>query len=670
MSPQRLCNGLCNGVVVALATWTVAANATVFLGGGIDVLLGSAVVAFAALALARSALRRRAEAQPEPATSEAPEPGPGRPVRIAAGATAVLIVGAYAATESTTLLWAGMLVLGAIAWVVDARRTPDWPSPAAGRADGLLLVLLCAVCLVGTVLANRPDRDDAFYVNLAVWAVDHPREPLIARDTLHGVPDVPLALPVYRVHSIELLSAAASRITGLPVLHFAHVVWPALFSLLVPLSFARLCRLLVPDRWLACTAAALLFLLCAGESHFAYGNFALTRLHQGKVVFLVVLLPLLLAYALEFARAPDLRRWLRLAAVQIAAVGCSASALWIAPSAAGLALLAATPLRFDRAGGLATLRVLATGVLASGYVLALGLALRPGVEAAFRDAAIALPSTALPGATLVHEALRQVIGVGPFGAATLLGVLAAWPLATTTALRRFTAVFLFAFGLVFANPALASWLATHVTGAPTHWRVLWLLPAPLLVATSLTAALVWLRSPRAAGIAISTGLALALLVVSRETAFSAANGVRFPAAGWRVPAAEGAAARAIARHAEPGSVVLAAEDVASWLPVLHRHPTPLFTRKDYLPLLIPALGKEEVTRRLNLLRLASNRSIPPRAAELLGHAIVQDDLRVVCLVESVSRRAGLRETLFAAGFAPAEGEGRVEGYEIWVRTAP
>ena len=61
------------------------------------------------------------------------------------------------------------------------------------------------------------------------------------------------------------------------------------------------------------------------------------RLHQGKAVLVTLLVPLVAAYGIELARRPSLASGLRLAAAQIAAVGASATGLWLAPAVAGLA---------------------------------------------------------------------------------------------------------------------------------------------------------------------------------------------------------------------------------------------------------------------------------------------------------------------------------------------
>ena len=275
----------------------------------------------------------------------------------------------YAFTGRLALYWVVGLALTLLLAGTELRARPIWRRAATTRRHRLALAAMCLGCVALTLVAHRPDADDPFYLNFAVHAVDHPEAPLIAYDTLHGFPELPLSLPVYKVHSIELLEAAVSYLTGLRVLDVAHLLFPVLAALWVVLAYARLSRLLSPTRWIWVLGGALAFLFCIGSPHQSYGNFAFVRLHQGKAVLLSALLPLVIAYGLEFALAPSRRRWLRLAASQIAAVGLSASALWSAPTVAALALASAAP--WGRRGA----RVVLLGLTASAYPLAVAAGL-------------------------------------------------------------------------------------------------------------------------------------------------------------------------------------------------------------------------------------------------------------------------------------------------------
>ena len=170
-----------------------------------------------------------------------------------------------------------------------------------------------------------------------------------------------------------------------------------------------------------------------GDAHRWYGNFAFVRIWQGKSIFLFVFLPLVYAYAVEFALRPTLRSWVLLAAAQIAALGCSSSAVWAAP--AGALVAACCALRPTRAG---LRRALLVG-LASAYVLGMGWGMKQALEldreargghrrqqteraGARRRRSARAPRAGQPA----RAALELVTGHSHLRTATLVALLAAW----------------------------------------------------------------------------------------------------------------------------------------------------------------------------------------------------------------------------------------------------
>jgi len=524
------------------------------------------------------------------------------------------------------------------------------------------LALLCAVV---TLTSHRPDADDGFYLNLAVAATEDPGAPVLANDTLHRIPDVPLALPVYRIHSLELLQAALSRISGAPVLDAAHLWLPALAALWVPFAFARLTRRILPRAWPWATGISVAVLLFSGTASHGWSNFGLVRLHQGKALLLTLLVPLTIAYALEFAQRGGSRSWLRLAAVQIAAVGVSASGLWLAPAVSATALLAGV--RSVREAASRTR--LATGLAASAYVLVLALALRGATAAAFENAPIQSPELEISSLKLATQALRTVIGQGLPGAFALFAAFGAWAFAERPVARRLCA-FTAAATLLLWNPFAASFVAAHLTSAPTYWRILWLLPVPVMIAVVLTAPIERGLSPKPAAAIVSAAAILlfgaSVVFTPKALAPSAANQVRVGAPGWKVPASEFDAARAIAEAGSATDRVLAPKLVAPWVPTFAGHPTPLVVRSEYLPVLHAVLGPDELARRMHLMRLVSGNPRSARAVDMLRAVILEDGLAIVCLANAAKRWPDITRVLAETGFQKIHTNA---DYEVWKRSS-
>lgn len=572
---------------------------------------------------------------------------------LAFAVAATCVAGLFLGAPLVAVWIAAALLLSVLA-AREARVDPG-PAGTPAAARDLALVGLGLLCAAVALFAHRADADDAFLLNLAVSAADHPEAAILAADTLHGLPGppagVPAGLPLYRFHSIELLEGALAWLTRLRVIDVAHLAVPAVAAFGVPFVYARLFRLLVPGRWLLCVACALGYLLCVGDTHLGYGNLAFVRLHQGKAILLTAGVPLLIATALELGLDPGRARWIRLAVLQIACVGLSATALWLAPAVAGLALLGAVPWRTSG------VRTLVIGATASLYPLAVGAALLVDTRSALGALAYRLDHQALP-----EYALDTVLGGGP---AASMAVLAGWSLAPSALGRRLAVLFPLAFFALLWNPWIAAWIADHVIGEPTYWRIFWALPVPVFVGIALSAPLgpPPLAGSRrlAAGLCV-VGTALLLAFAPTQQTLSPRNRVRLDTPGPKVPPASYAAARAVAGLLEPGDVVLAPHRVSTWLPTLHGHPFPLAARTEYVLSLSGVLGEAEARRRVTLTRLVSGAAGGPRALELLERALSDGSLDAVCLAPEATA-PDLRDALVRSGWRLAE---RVGSHEIWM----
>jgi hypothetical protein len=484
-------------------------------------------------------------------------------------------------------------------------------------------------------------------VNVAGAALEHPELPLLARDTLHGRFDLPVHLSSYRLHSYELAIGALSLFSGVPPIYLFHLLAAPLAALCVPLAHAALFRLLTPRVWLWSSAALVLVLAAPAESHRWYGNFAFVRIWQGKSILLAVLLPLVAAFGLRFALAPGRRAWLLLAGAQIAAVGASATALWVAPATAWVALASALRLRRR------DLSRFALGALASAYPIALGLSQASGM----RESSPHLSARFLPGEQLA-VALTTAFGDATLlrvGAAALLCSFACWGRGLG---RRYAIAAPLAAALVLLAPWCDAFVRANVTG-PSYWRAMWAVPAPILIALVLVAPLQWERAGgRLAAAALAAAFAVA---VPTSYGFSVENQVRLAWPGLKVPAASFEWARRIDELA-PGAAVVAPQDISTWIPTLPHPAYPLAVR-SYLHPLRERIGEEQFRERTLMTSLADGRPAGPREQEIFARGLDAYGIRAVCLRRSEHAEA-LREILRRAGFRL-----RVQAThtEIWLR---
>jgi hypothetical protein len=676
-----------DGVCIVFAAWTLCCHAVMALGGSLRWLLGA--FAMALVALLALCLARRGGRQPEPPPAAASPAWRGRLPWIVQGAGLLLgVVGVLLLRDNLLALWWWtVLLLGGAFAVFVLGEQPRRETAARGRGLELGLWALALGCAAVALVSHRLDMDDAFYINLAVAAADAPRAALFSGDTLHGIDGLPLQLQVYRLHSYEIWNGALSLLSGIPAIVCFHWISAAVAALLVPLCFARLLRQLTPRHWLWTVAAVVWVLVAAGGAHRWYGNFAFVRMWQGKSIFLFVFLPLVYAYALEFALRPTLRRWLLLAAAQIAALGCTSSAVWAAPAGALVAACAALrPTRRD------LLRLALVG-LASLYVLGVGWSLKQAMAldreakewslkqaiAIEREAGATLRAVEMEGAQARREAIRAlrhqpglqlewalnlVTGDSPLRAASLLALLAAWACCGPGLARRFAIAVPLGVTLVVLNPYATLWLSQNLTG-PSYWRSLWALPVPLLMALILVAPLQlaprWRHLGRGAALA---ALALFAVTLPGTSALSESNGVEL---GWprlKVQPEAYRWARVLTERSERGSTVAAPVEISVWLGTFHDRVYPLLVRPMYLDRYREELGLDDLRHRILMTNFVAGESEHPDAARLFAQGLRRFDVRAVCL-RDFAGAGRARAIMRAAGF---ELDLKSLEYEIWLRS--
>ena len=388
----------------ALAVWTVLCHSAVLAGFSLRPLVIASIVALLLTAFVVG--WKRWHRSPDPEDPEARgntlEDGAEnrdrampRGWRWASLAIPLGLVGLTALGVSLWIVWALAVVYLGTALTLELRRGRRHQAVAVVSRVQEAAVWFLASAIALTVLAfHRPNLDDVFYISMAVHSADHPDQPLLSSDTLHGL-DLPLLHEGYRFHVLEVLAGSLAFLTGIGSVYWLQWVFTSLAAMIAVFAGAYLCRLLVPKRWLACLAVMFFVMVAASDGPGWYGALIFERLHQGKSVFLAVFVPLVTAYGIAYARRPTKRRWRRLAISQIAASGTTATALWSTPLIAGLALLVGTSLQPSRRG----VRTVLAGSTASFYpaLIAMGL---------FLTVRLATPDLAVPGT--LQEAKPEV----------------------------------------------------------------------------------------------------------------------------------------------------------------------------------------------------------------------------------------------------------------------
>ncbi|MAI80324.1 MAG: hypothetical protein CL917_15355 [Deltaproteobacteria bacterium] len=670
---QRLHGRALDGIVLGFAGFTLLCHFAVAFELGLDHLILLAAACLISAILIGWKWRHRTLHQSREEDHKPPLPTLRSPETYSSSffifGLAGLGTGLHFLTESLIGYWICGIMACTIALIQTSKVHPVQHRSAPTRIQLGLLAALGGACAMAVAFSHHGDSDDAFYVNLSVWALDHPLSPLLPGDTLHGFEGIPMSLPVFKVLSYEIFQAVLARLSGYPAITVVHIWMPPVMAFLIPFAWARLAILLLPGRWIFVVTLVIALLFLLGDGHASYGDFGLLRLQQGKSVLLLVGLPLVASYGLQFGLKPNPKHFIQLAAVQIAAIGLSTSALWLAPTTALLAMSSAVPLRGNSLSKVT--KDIGVGLVTCLYPVLIALSMRGDTLRAFSEAVHPLPSLEWTGTQFMNHSLNMVSGQ-PYAAGLLLFCsLAVLGVPGTTLFRRYAGFVTGAFLILFFNPALARLVANQITGVDTYFRIFWLLPLPLFIAAVFSAPAENMGEQNQfkhswthwAGAAIGVAL---LLWIPQTYTLAPSNGVRMGWPGPKPPIQEFKAAQRIAAHASEGDFVLAPTAVSRWLPLLQQHPAPLVVREMHLDRLHERLGPEELFRRRLLTNWVGGGAKPNGGSKILEGALAEYPLKAVLLSGPALQQPELRKTLLDSEL---QVDFRDPDYELWVRKA-
>ena len=566
-------------------------------------------------------------------------------------ALAIVWVGLPSAGLPYTVFWWIALLAMCSAWMWNLRSRPHVTSDDNTDKHAtwvFLLVVVAAVCV--TLFASRPDADDAFYRSISATLLRYPQQPVLLHDTLYRLPDGPILLQFYRLSNYDVLVAALARLTGVDHLVIAYLGLPSLFAAFSVLGWAYLLRRIVPARWPWVLLILFLVVLALGEVHRDYGNFAFVRLFQGKSILVTGMVPVVAGSALRFARYGGTRHWLLLFAAEVAALGVSASALFVAPAAAALGL----------AGGwsmnAASSRRFALGMLASTYVFGAGWAM----ASVTHGGQALVSSSPMPG---VLPILDDTWG-GWSTRLLLVALLAAWAFVREPQRARYLSAGAFFFLLAVLDPYTVRIVADHFVGVRTYWRLTWALPLPLFLAVLLDGVIERVLQMRSKVLATCACAALAGLAIAFGWRFGTlrdANGVTLGPPEPKVAPVEYQVATILDRDVSEKRVVLAPESVSIWLPGFVVHPELLGVRSLYLT---RAFSLQDAAQRDSLMRYVAGEYRPPNSAAWFADALRRYGLTAVVFAHSAPWRGEMEGVLVHRGWRPlARG-----AYDLWVKT--
>ncbi len=559
--------------VLWFAVWTLAAYLGMLTDARVPLLvalwLGGSILATAALLVRR----RRSASERSETVPPAGTPGVlGRwlPWLAAVGVASGLAAGVLAAA-SPPVRWsiASLATLVAVGCLVVAgrfrSRAADPPEVERdGRNADLLAFGVALGFAVLSLVIRRGNPDDVFYVNRATAVAQLDRIPVL--DVIFTHEEAPrgggAGLPV---DSYSALQGAVAHVVGVQAPSVAYYVFPPLFTFLAIWSLWRLLRAWAPQRALLCFALGSAFWLFSAQAQLSSGNYFLTRIQQGKVAFVVWLVPTIYVYLTKWLEGRDLVTGALLIAAGIGAIGMTGSATFAAPLVFLTALIALVACKDWR--GLPAPLVAGAIPLVIGAVVLSRFPLSKTVGVG-----------PMPGNSWFYH---QLFGFGFVCAVAGTAVwLAPW-LARPGPPARLASGIAVVTALLLAPGVLS--LLHDVSGlTETLRRTLWLIPIPTVVGL-LAAAPIPRRFGRVAP-AAATAVVACLLIAFGHPLWRSSSGVElwdFPPA-WKVSKSRMSTARALLARYDGSGPILARKGIMQMIAVVTIEPKAVNARTLYL----------------------------------------------------------------------------------------
>jgi hypothetical protein len=466
---------------------------------------------------------------------------------------ALLIGGPVASVTAASVALFGVLLV-TIGWQARSLRAG---STAVLRSDAPAPNATVAATAFGaavlSLIANRPDADDVFYVNRSAAVEALGVLPL--RDTMYADQTfsmIPGQFPP--VASFEALLGTIAHVIGVPAASVTYLAVPPIASALAVLALWRLLSSWEVPRPIVAFVVAVTYLLFGGAFHASFGNTWVERMWQGKILFVSILIPTLLVYLVRCIRIGSRRETALAAAAAVAGVGLTSTAIFVLPIFFAVAGIAALLLGHRER--------LVPLLLPMAYLFVVGLA-----WLALWRSNVALPEEVGEPGTAASVALvpasaaivTKVMGTGAYLAIGLAAGMLGWAAIRQRHARVLVLLLVVTTSLSVSPLGLA---AMEVIGLPAsiRWRMMWLVPVPSLLGALVAGASARLgrQGAFAAGAAAAVLVALAGLPL-----WSPANGVSLGRPVWKWSAEIRQEHEQIAQVSTAGDVVGVPEAVGA-----------------------------------------------------------------------------------------------------------
>ena len=621
-------DGVLDFVVLAFAAWTLVYGACLLAHRSTTWALVAGGIAL--MPCAWFALRAPSVPSAQPRDGSPPPRSWLRGVNVAAGMAAAVI--AAVAAQAWAPVWIFWLIAAgaALAWTARAgdRRT------SADRSGALTAAAWAVALAVASMLVVDPDADDTYYVRQATWIAEHGRFPV--RDTLFSDERFEaIFFPPWS--SLEALAGTVARAAGTSAPGILYLGVTPLATALAVLALWRLLRAWAAPMPAVALSTALVFLLVAAcDSQRTVGAFFITRIWQGKAVFVAVLIPVLFTLLHDHAERPTRRTLVLLAAAGVAAVGLTSTAIFVVPVLA--------------AGCMAPLALRTPARAAAGFAATVAYPVSAGVVSLAIGARN--PDFTQDEQMIAGALARESVGTGAVALVIVAAALVGPALLRRASAGQMTAGVVLLVGALL-SPGVPA-IVHDLTGVgEALWRLVWAVPVAALLGAAATG-LVPLERPAVVRALPAAAICAALLAWGASVGPPPGMTVASTPA-WKRHPRDLADARQIVARARAGHLVLAPKPVSQTILVVAADVTTVSPRDFYVRGLGRMPGHRDAARASLRLRLQEFADSAARSPAFVIGALRVLDVDIACVRRGspnhvrVLRRAGYADRFSTPG---------------------
>ena len=454
--------------LILLGVWAMYAQTSVFLGRSFNQLVTGSWIPFLAIVLLMFCFRK-SRFRKDDAGEQFIDVGNRTVLFLGIASIAGMLI--FRPGNPISALIYAIAVLIALSRIGDSVTASTVPAENFyNKKQRWIVVVVMLASMIIALCEHRVNWDDAKYLHIVASALDHPNEPMLVYDNLHGVKGLKVYHPSVQLQTYELLVATISRVFAVNHLHVYYLILPPFWAALSVIAQWILIRR-IAGKYAPLALVTTFVMLALWGGHRSYGSFAVDFVGRG--IFLTFAVPALISASLDLVEMATARKWLLL--FLSAWTGCllTSTAYAVAPVAVFLVLISCYGLSIQR------LREFAFGTLAVLWCpLVLGYV-------TFVAPIVTPVDVDTPGNVhTVFKGGQGRIALILFGLAPFFTLFA--KLQSARWLLRYVALS----AVVLFSGIFLDWIGTH--SSILSWRLLWAIPVPAIVGVGLSASISFL----------------------------------------------------------------------------------------------------------------------------------------------------------------------------------